>query len=73
MIRSNSGVRPGDVITINYTSVKQCYGVNGPRPIELLREGDRVSAFLMKSGSVFVPAARGATFSVLSARSRSGG
>src|SRR5438477_117208 len=64
VIRSKSGVRPGDVITIEYTSVKPCYGVNGPRPISLLNEGDRVSAFLVKSGSVFVPAARGATFSV---------
>jgi hypothetical protein len=72
VIRSQSGVRPGDVITIDYTSVKPCYGVNGPRPIELLKEGDRVNAFLIKSGNVFVPAARGATFSVLSARSRSG-
>jgi hypothetical protein len=72
VIRSKSGVRPGDVIAIDYTSVKPCHGVNGPRPIELLKEGDRVSAFLTKSGSVFVPAARGGTFSVLSARSRSG-
>jgi hypothetical protein len=65
VIRSAVGVRPGDKIEIDYTSVNRCSGWSGPRSIQMLRDGDQVYAFLSRgdrAGS-FVPAARGATFS----------
>jgi hypothetical protein len=63
--RSGTGVRAGDVIEIDYSSVSSCSGVNGPRSIPMLRNGDRIYACLARRGRtpVFEPAARGATFS----------
>jgi hypothetical protein len=65
VFRSESGVRPGDVIDISYSSIRRCSDWNGPRSIELLRSGDRVYAFLTRRGRTtsFDAAARGATFS----------
>ena len=65
VIRSEAGVRPGEVIRVEYASINRCSGYNGPRSIDLLRRGDRVRAFLARGdrAGVFVPAARGATFS----------
>jgi len=60
--RSRSGVRRGDVIKIEYTSIRRCSDFNGPRSMMLLDEDEHVTAYLAKSGGVFVPAARGATF-----------
>jgi hypothetical protein len=63
--RSETGVRPGDVIGIEYSSISRCSDWNGPRSIPLLRKGDLVYAFLARRGRTasFDPAARGATFS----------
>lgn len=63
--RSETGVRAGDIVDIEYSSVSRCSGVNGPRSIQMLRSGDRVYAFLARRGHTpfFEPAARGATFS----------
>lgn len=65
VVRSGTGIRAGDVIEIDYSSVSSCSGVNGPRSIQMLRNGDRLYAFLARHGRgrVFEPAARGATFS----------
>ncbi|MEA2416766.1 MAG: hypothetical protein QOI58_3423 [Thermoanaerobaculia bacterium] len=65
VVRSGTGVRAGDVIEIDYASVSSCSGLNGPRSIQMLRNGDRVYVFLVRSGRTksFEPAARGATFS----------
>ena len=65
VVRSGTGIRAGDVIEIGYSSVSSCSGVNGPRSIPVLRNGDRIYAFLARRGRtpVFEPAARGATFS----------
>jgi hypothetical protein len=64
VVRSAAGVRPGTVIRVEYPSNNRCEGYNGPRSIELLRKGERVNAFLVRGDrGVFVPAARGATFS----------
>jgi hypothetical protein len=63
--RSATGVRAGDVIEIDYSSVSRCSGWSGPRSIQMLRNGDRVYAFLAGRDRTagFEPAARGATFS----------
>ena len=63
--RSATGVRPGDVIEIEYSSINRCSGWSGPRSIQMLRNGDRVYAFLARRRRTagFEPAARGATFS----------
>ena len=65
IVRSGTGIRAGDVIEIDYLSISSCSGVNGPRSIPMLRNGDRVYAFLARRGRTksFEPAARGATFS----------
>jgi len=65
VVRSQSHVRAGDVIEIGYSSINRCSGWSGPRSISLLRNGDRVYAFLARRGRTasFEPAARGATFS----------
>jgi hypothetical protein len=65
LARSATGVRAGDLIKIEYSSVSRCSGMNGPRSIQMLRNGDRVYAFLARRGRTpfFEPAARGATFS----------
>lgn len=64
--RSESRVRAGDVIEIEYSSISRCSGWSGPRSIQMLRSGDRVYAFLARRGRTasFEPAARGATFAV---------
>jgi hypothetical protein len=66
VVRSETGVHPGDVVEIEYSSISRCSGWNGPRSIPLLRKGDVVYAFLARRGRTtsFEPAARGATFSV---------
>jgi len=66
VVRSASGVHAGDVIEIEYSSIRRCSGWNGPRSIPLLRSGDQRYAFLARRGrsNVFDPVARGATFSV---------
>ena len=65
VVRSETGVRAGDVIGIEYSSISRCSGWSGPRSIEMLRNGDRVFAFVARRGrtALFEPAARGATFS----------
>jgi hypothetical protein len=65
VVRSESHVRAGDVIEIGYSSTNRCSGWSGPRSISMLRNGDRVYAFLARRGRTasFEPAARGATFS----------
>ena len=65
VVRSSTGVRPGDVIEIEYSSISRCSDWNGPRSMQLLRKGDLVYAFLSRRGRTasFDPAARGATFS----------
>ena len=65
VVRSGTGVRPGDVIEIEYSSISRCSDWNGPRSMQLLRKGDLVFAFLSRRGRTasFEPAARGATFS----------
>lgn len=65
VVRSQAGLRPGDVIHVEYQSINRCSGFDGPRSIDLLRRGDRVQAFLARGdrAGLFVPAARGATFS----------
>jgi hypothetical protein len=65
VVRSQTGVHAGDVIEIEYSSIRRCSDWNGPRSMHLLREGDRVYAFLSRRGRTasFEPAARGATFS----------
>ena len=67
VVRSETGVHPGDVIEIEYSSISRCSGWNGPRSIRMLRKGDLAYAFLSRSGrsAVFEPAARGATFSTV--------
>jgi hypothetical protein len=64
VVRSQTGVHAGDVIEIEYSSIRRCSDWNGPRSMQLLREGDRVYAFLSRRGRTasFEPAARGATF-----------
>jgi hypothetical protein len=64
-VRSETGIHPGEVIEIEYSSISRCSDWNGPRSIQLLRKGDRVYAFLSRRGRTasFEPAARGATFS----------
>lgn len=62
VIRSRSGVRPGAMLEIKYTSVRRCEGFTGPRSIPLLYEKDRVFAYLTKTNRGFEPAARGASF-----------
>lgn len=66
VVRSATGVHPGDVIEIEYSSISRCSDWNGPRSIPLLRKGEMVYAFLARRGRTasFDPAARGATFSV---------
>jgi hypothetical protein len=63
--RSATGVRAGDVIEIEYSSISRCSGWSGPRSIQVLRNGDRVYAFLARRHRMtrFEAAARGATFS----------
>lgn len=65
VIRSETGVHPGDVIEIEYSSISRCSDWNGPRSIPLLRKSDLAYAFLARRGRTasFEPAARGATFS----------
>jgi hypothetical protein len=64
VVRTASGLRRGATITIKYTSIKRCYGWNGARSNELLQPNERVYAFLQRdAGGVYVPAARGASFS----------
>jgi hypothetical protein len=65
VVRSETGVHPGDVIEIEYPSISRCSDWNGPRSIQMLRTGDRVYAFLARRGRTisFDPAARGASFS----------
>ena len=65
VVRSGTGVRPGDVIEIEYSSISRCSDWNGLRSMQLLRKGDLVFAFLSRRGRTasFEPAARGATFS----------
>jgi hypothetical protein len=64
VVRSETGVHPGDTIEIEYSSISRCSGWDGPRSIQLLESGDRVYAFLARRGRAasFEPAARGATF-----------
>jgi hypothetical protein len=62
VVRSESYVRVGDIIAIGYSSINRCSGWSGPRSIQMLRNGDRVYAFLVRRGTSFEPAARGATF-----------
>jgi hypothetical protein len=62
VVRSESRIRAGDVIAIAYSSINRCSGWSGPRSMTVLRNGDRVYAFLVRRGSSFEPAARGATF-----------
>jgi len=65
VIRSSSGLRAGASIKIEYSSIKRCWGWNGPRSIELLEPKARVYAYLVRQGTgTFVPAARGASFSI---------
>jgi hypothetical protein len=63
--RSESGVRAGDHIEIEYSSISRCSGWSGPRSIQMLQSGDQIYAFLARRGRTrfFEPAARGATFS----------
>jgi hypothetical protein len=67
VVRSETGVRVGDVIEIEYSSISRCSGWSGPRSIEVLRNGDRMFAFVTRRGRTasFEPAARGATFSAV--------
>lgn len=62
--RSAAGLRPGDAIRVEYASINRCSGYNGPRSIDMVRRGDHIRAFLAKGdrAGLFVPAARGATF-----------
>lgn len=65
VVRSETGVHTGDIIEIEHSSISRCSGWSGPRSIQMLRNGDRVYAFLARRGhsASFEPAARGATFS----------
>lgn len=62
VIRSKAGVRPGALIEIRYTSLKQCEGWSGAGPIPVVEEGTRVFAYLKKTERGFTDAARGASF-----------
>ena len=62
VFRSQSGVHVGDVIKIEYLTIRHCSEYNGPRSAALLDDDDRVTAYLKRSGKVFFPAARGASF-----------
>lgn len=62
VLRSASGLKPGQVITITYRH-RNMRGMSGPRPIPILSKGDTVPAFLQGDGKVFSPAARGYSFS----------
>jgi hypothetical protein len=61
--RSASGLKPGDAITIVYSTVlKRSFGWVGPRPLPVLKAG-QYPAFLARQGAQFVPAAQGYSFS----------
>jgi hypothetical protein len=64
VVRSDTRVRVGDVIEIEYSSINRCSGWDGPQSIRMLEDGDRVYAFLARRGraAFFDPAAQGATF-----------
>ena len=62
VFRSQSGARVGDVIKIEYLTVRHCSEYNGPRSAALLDEEEHVTAYLKRSGKVFLAAARGAMF-----------
>ena len=63
VVRSRTGVRPGTTIGVTYTSLRQCSGFNGARPIPVLEEGMKTYAYLTRAKRGFEPAARGASFS----------
>ena len=61
--RSASGLKPGETITIAYsTVVTHGLGWAGPRPVPIL-EKRHYPAFLAKAGEHFAPAAGGYSFS----------
>jgi hypothetical protein len=62
VVRSRTGVRPGAVIRIAYTSTRRCSGWNGAGPIPVLAKKARVYAYLAKAEEGFAPAAWGASF-----------
>lgn len=61
--RSESGLKPGDTILINYTHLDYKQPIAGPSEPDILREGRSYPAFLsgVKDG-VYTPAARGYSF-----------
>ncbi len=62
VVRSRTGVRPGTTISVTYTSLRQCSGFTGPRPIPVLEEGKKTYAYLASAKRGFEPAALGASF-----------
>lgn len=62
--RTATGLKPGATLTVKYqrTNMK---GRSGPRPVDLLVEGQTVPAFIEKAGAHYTTAARGASFEPL--------
>ena len=50
------------VLSVTELTVRHCSEYNGPRSAALLDEEEHVTAYLKRSGKVFLAAARGATF-----------
>jgi hypothetical protein len=66
VVRSASGLKPGDSIRIQYTSTRAEPPMAGPRPIPVLRRGETYPAFLLGvSKGLYAPAAKGASFEPL--------
>jgi hypothetical protein len=64
--RSASGLKPGDVIRIRYTTMRADPPIVGPRPLPVLRRGETYPAFLLGvSQGLYAPAAKGASFEPL--------
>lgn len=62
--RSQSGLQPGDRITIKYEHFSPPRSWVGARPLPLLQRGKEYPAFLQWSGeeNAYLPAAQGASF-----------
>jgi hypothetical protein len=64
--RSASGLKPGDSIRIEYTTMRAEPPIPGPRPIPVLKRGQPYPAFLLGvSKGLYAPAAKGASFEPL--------
>lgn len=64
VLRTSTGLKPGDIICIGYEHHRPRRGWVGPRPVPILEEGGTCYAYLRKGKNTdcFEPAAAGASF-----------